>query len=115
MRKATYFRTTFFSAIWLQKTAKNEHFSTFNQKNEAFLGENCQSREYGNPASITDVGVGAQCGFTGVKGGIFNVLINLKEIKDADFINEMKSKCKQLEEEASKELNEVMGVVESKI
>jgi len=71
--------------------------------------------EYGNPASITDVGVGAQCGFTGVKGGIFNVLINLKEIKDADFINEMKSKCKQLEEEASKELNKVMGVVESKI
>ncbi len=71
--------------------------------------------EYGNPASITDVGVGAQCGFTGVKGGIFNVLINLKDIKDSDFVNEMKLKCKQLEEEASKELNEVMGVVESKI
>jgi len=71
--------------------------------------------KYGNPASITDVGVGAQCGFTGVKGGIFNVLINLKDIKDADFVNEMKSKCKQLEEEALKELNKVMGVVESKI
>lgn len=71
--------------------------------------------EYGNPASITDVGVGAQCGFTGVKGGIFNVLINLKDIKDADFINEMKLKCKQLEEEATKELNKVMGVVDSKI
>ena len=71
--------------------------------------------EYGNPASITDVGIGAQCGFTGVKGGIFNVLINLKDIKDSDFVNEMKLKCKQLEEEASKELNEVMGVVESKI
>lgn len=71
--------------------------------------------EYGNPASITDVGVGAQCGFTGVKGGIFNVLINLKDIKDADFVNEMKLKCKQLEEEAAKELNKVMEVVESKI
>jgi glutamate formiminotransferase/formiminotetrahydrofolate cyclodeaminase len=71
--------------------------------------------EYGNPASITDVGVGAQCGFTGVKGGIFNVLINLKDIKDSYFVNEMKLKCKQLEEEAGKELNKVMGVVESKI
>jgi len=71
--------------------------------------------EYGNPASITDVGVGAQCGFTGVKGGIFNVLINLKDIKDADFVNEMKLKCKQIEEEAVKELNKVMVVVESKV
>ncbi len=71
--------------------------------------------QYGNPASISDVGVGAQCGFTGVKGGIFNVLINLKDIKDSDFVNEMKTKCKLLEEEANKELIKVMQIVESKI
>jgi glutamate formiminotransferase/formiminotetrahydrofolate cyclodeaminase len=67
--------------------------------------------QYGNPASITDVGVGAQCGFTGVKGGILNVLINLKEIKDSEFVEQMKTNCKQLENEAISILNEVMELV----
>lgn len=71
--------------------------------------------EYGNPASITDVGVGAQCGFAGVKGGIFNVLINLKDIKDLIFVNDMKAKCKHLEEEAISELKKVMDYTEGKI
>lgn len=71
--------------------------------------------EFGNPASITDVAVGAQCGFTGVKGGIFNVLINLKDIKNQQFVSEMKFKCKDLEQEANKELLILMNLVESKI
>jgi len=71
--------------------------------------------EFGNPASITDVGVGAQCGFTGVKGGIFNVLINLKDIKDSNFNDAMKLKCKQLEQEAKIVLDQVFEIVESKI
>ena len=36
--------------------------------------------EHGNPASITDGMVGVQMGFAGVRGGIWNVLINLKDI-----------------------------------
>ena len=51
--------------------------------------------EYGNPNSITDVGVGAQIAFTGVKGGIYNVLINLKDIQDSKFVDEMKQKCRR--------------------
>lgn len=71
--------------------------------------------QYGNPASITDVGVGAQCGFTGVKGGIFNVLINLKDIKDQNFVDEMKLKCKELEEKAKKISREIFEIVEKNI
>ena len=47
----------------------------------------------GNPNSITDVGVGAQSAYTGVLGGIYNVLINLKDIKDEKFVDEMRKTC----------------------
>ncbi len=71
--------------------------------------------KYGNPNSITDVGVGAQSAYTGVLGGIYNVLINLKDIKDDDFVKEMKTKCDELKSKALKELNEVLSFVESKL
>ncbi len=63
--------------------------------------------EYGKPNSITDVGVGAQIAFVGIKGGIYNVLINLKDIDDTDFIGKMKLKCRQLEKDANVILNEI--------
>lgn len=69
----------------------------------------------GNPNSITDVGVGAQMAFSGVLGGIYNVLINLKDIKDNDFCNEMSSKCEQLKIESQQKLSNVLEYVEAKI
>jgi formiminotetrahydrofolate cyclodeaminase len=51
---------------------------------------------HGNPASITDGMVGAQMGFAGVRGGIWNVLINLKDISDPAYALEMKHKCEEL-------------------
>ncbi len=71
--------------------------------------------KYGNPNSITDVGVGAQSAYTGVLGGIYNVLINLKDIKDETFINEMRNSCSDLKKKAQKKLNDVLGFVESKL
>lgn len=71
--------------------------------------------EHGNPNSITDLGVGAQVAFAGVKGGIFNVLINLKDIDDIDFVDEMKSKCRTIEEQSKKTLAKVINKVEQKI
>jgi glutamate formiminotransferase/formiminotetrahydrofolate cyclodeaminase len=71
--------------------------------------------KYGNPNSITDVGVGAQIAYTGVKGGIYNVLINLKDISDAQFVREMKEKCAGLEKKAGEMLTRVSRVVEDKI
>ncbi|MCZ7604228.1 MAG: glutamate formimidoyltransferase [Melioribacteraceae bacterium] len=69
----------------------------------------------GNPNSITDVGVGAQSAYTGVLGGIYNVLINLKAIKDENFVKEMKSNCDELKEKSIKKLNVVLSFVESKL
>jgi len=69
----------------------------------------------GNPNSITDVGVGAQSAYTGVLGGIFNVLINLKDIKDQKFVDEMRRTCAELKTNAQKKLNEVLEFVESKL
>ncbi len=54
----------------------------------------------GNPASITDGMVGVQMGFAGVRGGIWNVLINLKDISDAAFNAEMQAACAALLAEA---------------
>jgi glutamate formiminotransferase/formiminotetrahydrofolate cyclodeaminase len=69
----------------------------------------------GNPNSITDVGVGAQSAYTGVLGGIYNVLINLKDIKDQKFVDEMRKNCAELKTNAQKKLGEVLSFVESKL
>ena len=71
--------------------------------------------KHGNPNSITDVGVGAQIAYTGVLGGIYNVLINLKDIKDDDFNNKMRNDCAELREKAQSKLNEVLSFVEDKL
>ncbi len=63
--------------------------------------------KHGNPNSITDVGVGAQIAFTGVEGGIYNVLINLKDITDEEFNEDMRNKCRELKKEAHLLLEEV--------
>ena len=55
---------------------------------------------HGNPASITDAMQGLQMGFAGVRGGIWNVIINLKDITDEAFKGEMKAGCAQLLEQA---------------
>ena len=71
--------------------------------------------EHGNPNSISDVGVGAHIAFSGVKGGIYNVLINLKDIKDEAFIKEMKKNCGALEKKAKQQLQFVTDKVEQRI
>jgi len=69
----------------------------------------------GNPASITDVGVGAQIAYTGVLGGIYNVLINLKEIEDESFNTKMREDCDNLKKKAHELLGSVLEFVESKL
>lgn len=69
----------------------------------------------GNPNSITDVGVGAQIAYTGVKGGIYNVLINLKDIKDDDFKKKMRQECADLDRAAIEKLKDVEKLVEDRL
>lgn len=69
----------------------------------------------GNKNSVTDAGVGAQIAYTGVIGGIFNVLINLPPIKDQKFVEDMKSTCADLEKKSLKILEETIKQVKEKI
>ncbi len=55
----------------------------------------------GNPNSITDAAVGAQMGFAGVRGGIWNVVVNLKDISDAQYVAAMQQSCTALLAQAS--------------
>jgi glutamate formiminotransferase/formiminotetrahydrofolate cyclodeaminase len=71
--------------------------------------------EKGNINSVTDAGVGAHIAYTGVKGGIFNVLINLKEIDDKTFAKDMIKSCNELDEKAKKNVEAVMTRVHEKI
>lgn len=69
----------------------------------------------GNKNSVTDAGVGAQIAYTGIIGGIFNVLINLPPIKDQNFVENMKSTCTQLEKESQKILEGTIKQVKDTI
>ncbi len=71
--------------------------------------------EHGNPNSITDVGVGAWIAHTGVVGGIYNVLINLKDISDEKFNEEMRERCKLLRSNADELLQEIEIMLNTKL
>lgn len=58
-----------------------------------------RAAQSGNPASLTDALVGAQMGFAGLRGGLWNVLINLKDIEDAGFVTEHQARCAALLQE----------------
>ena len=50
----------------------------------------------GNPNSISDAGVAAEMAHAGAQGGAMNVLINLTDIEDEAFCNEMKIKVEEI-------------------
>ncbi len=59
-----------------------------------------RATQSGNPNSLTDALVGCASAFTGVRGGLWNVMINLKDIKDDAFVDEMQTRCSTLLAEA---------------
>lgn len=71
--------------------------------------------EIGNPNSITDGAVGSQVAFAGVKGGIWNAIINLKGIKDTLFVENIRKECHELEEKARVLLHEISEYVDQKL
>jgi glutamate formiminotransferase/formiminotetrahydrofolate cyclodeaminase len=60
----------------------------------------------GNPNSLTDAAVGVQMGFAGVRGGLWNVTINLKDVTDAAFVATMQQRCADLLAKAETLLSE---------
>ncbi|MEM7036892.1 MAG: cyclodeaminase/cyclohydrolase family protein, partial [Bacteroidota bacterium] len=71
--------------------------------------------DFGNPASITDAGVGALCVHTCVQGAGMNVRINLSGIKDEAVRNRLASRVKELVADSEKVQAAIMEVVESKM
>lgn len=74
-----------------------------------------QMAESGNPASITDAGVGALCIHTCVQGAGLNVRINLGSLKDDALKAELGGKVARIVSESAMNLREIMGMVETKM
>ncbi|MGB0850306.1 MAG: glutamate formimidoyltransferase [Bacteroidia bacterium] len=69
----------------------------------------------GNPASITDAGVGALCCMTAVEGAYMNVRINTKDLSDKDFSSELNNKAEKVLTEARTRFNQINQEVHNKI
>jgi glutamate formiminotransferase/formiminotetrahydrofolate cyclodeaminase len=71
--------------------------------------------ELGNVTSISDAGVGAQIAFTGIRGGIYNVLVNLPQIREKQFRAKMRDTCSRLETEAESLLKDALRILKSRL
>jgi glutamate formiminotransferase/formiminotetrahydrofolate cyclodeaminase len=71
--------------------------------------------EKGNVNSISDAGVAALTANTGVQGASLNVMINMKFIKDNDFIEKVTDEVIELTRKSSELNNEIMRIVTQKI
>ena len=69
----------------------------------------------GNPNCITDGLMGFTIAYAGVRGGIWNVLINLKDIADASFVAEIQPACAKLLKDASALLARATGEGDARI
>jgi len=70
---------------------------------------------HGNVSSITDGAVGAQAAYAGVRGGVWNVMINLKDITDPSFVAETRAKCDALLKDAGALLEQVTTHVDARL
>ena len=71
--------------------------------------------EEGNPASVTDAGVGALCARTAVIGAYLNVKVNSNDLHDRDFVNQILMKGAALVEAAMQKEKEILEKVEAKL
>lgn len=71
--------------------------------------------EQGNPASVSDAGVGALAARAAVRGALLNVKINAAGLKNRDLAAELTTRGDEIAAEAARLENEVLTVVESKM
>ncbi|OFZ41588.1 MAG: formiminotransferase-cyclodeaminase, partial [Bdellovibrionales bacterium GWC1_52_8] len=69
----------------------------------------------GNPNSITDAAVGMQMAFAGIRGALWNVSINLKDIRDPAYVSEMQSRVEVLLRKAEATLSEGGSFIDARI
>ncbi len=71
--------------------------------------------EHGNPASISDVGVGLLAVRACIGGAAMNVKINLAGLKDEKFKSTLRKKIQQISAESDSRFKEINQIVESKL
>ncbi len=71
--------------------------------------------EIGNPNSVSDAGVGALCARTAVMGAFMNVRINAGGYDNKEFVNEIVSKGREIENKTIALESEILKVVNEKI
>ena len=69
----------------------------------------------GNPNSVSDAGVGALCARTAVLGAFMNVRINAKDYLAKNYVDDILSRGKLLEEKTIREEQEILAIVNEKI
>jgi glutamate formiminotransferase/formiminotetrahydrofolate cyclodeaminase len=74
----------------------------------------CEVARYGNPASRSDVEVGARALAAGIWGAYRNVLINLQDIEDAEFKARRRAEAQVLVERAAVRCAEVERILEGR-
>jgi glutamate formiminotransferase / formiminotetrahydrofolate cyclodeaminase len=78
----------------------------------ALLGE---MAENGNPASISDVGVGTLAVHASIEGAAMNVRINLAGLKDEGLRSTLREKMQRVASESEAEFKRVHAIVETKL
>jgi glutamate formiminotransferase/formiminotetrahydrofolate cyclodeaminase len=71
--------------------------------------------ETGNPASVSDAGVGALCARSAVMGAYLNVKINCANLEDKAFVGEIVAKGAEIERQAMAREKEVLEIVGGKM
>jgi glutamate formiminotransferase/formiminotetrahydrofolate cyclodeaminase len=69
----------------------------------------------GNPASVSDAGVGALCARSAVMGAFMNVRINAAGYDDKNFVTDIISQGKDIEQKTLKAEKEILEIVNKKI
>ena len=81
-------------------------------KSYELLGEMARK---GNPASISDVGVGALATWACIEGAALNVRINLGQLKDEKFKTALANKVREISESSDTQFKKVSELVDSKL
>jgi glutamate formiminotransferase / formiminotetrahydrofolate cyclodeaminase len=74
----------------------------------------CEVARYGNPASRSDVEVGAKALETGIWGAYKNVMINMTDITDDKFKTRISHEAQEIVERAAHKCAEVLGILDSR-
>ena len=76
----------------------------------------CQAMaETGNPASVSDAGVGALAARSAVMGAFLNVKINAGDVEDKKWINDLLARGEEIQQKAIAKEHDILKIVDGKL